>query len=68
MSNPDPKPASARPSNAGRYLFLVILGLVVGAVKVFVNFNRNFHRQGLSVIIDGDFHLPFLRSDFCWKI
>lgn len=34
MSNPDPaaKPAAARSSNAGRYLFLMILGLVVGAI------------------------------------
>ncbi|MGX5673465.1 cytochrome c [Thermomonas sp. XSG] len=34
MSNPDPagKPAATRSSNAGRYLFLLILGLVVGAI------------------------------------
>ena len=34
MSNPDPagKPATSRSSNAGRYLFLLILGLVVGMV------------------------------------
>ena len=34
MSNPDPagKPATSRSSNAGRYLFLLILGLVVGAI------------------------------------
>lgn len=34
MSNPDPagKPTAARPSNAGRYLFLLILGLVVGMI------------------------------------
>ena len=34
MSNPDPagKPAATRSSNAGRYLFLLILGLVVGMV------------------------------------
>lgn len=34
MSNPDPagKPAATRPSNAGRYLFLLILGLVVGMI------------------------------------
>ena len=40
MSTPDPKPAAApaanaakaKPSNAGRYLFLLVLGLVLGAV------------------------------------
>lgn len=49
-------------------LMCKVFRLVVGAVKLFVNFNRNFHRQGLSVIIDGDFHLPFLRSEFFGKI
>lgn len=32
MSNPDPTGKPARTSNAGRYLFLLILGLVVGAI------------------------------------
>ena len=32
MSNPDPTGKPARTSNAGRYLFLLILGLVLGAV------------------------------------
>ena len=33
MSTPDPAaPAGRRPGNAGRYLFLLILGLVIGAV------------------------------------
>ena len=34
MSNPDPagKPAATRSSNAGRYLVLLILSLVVGAI------------------------------------
>ena len=32
MSNPDPTGKPARTSNASRYLFLLILGLVLGAV------------------------------------
>ena len=38
--------------------------LVVGAVKVLVNLNCDFNRQGLSVVIDNDLQLSFLRSDF----
>ena len=38
--------------------------LVVGSVQVLVYFNCDLHGQGLSVYVDGDFHLPFLRSDF----
>ena len=44
-----------------------VFRLVIGAVKVFVDFNRDFHGQGLSVIIDDNFHLPFLRSEFFEK-
>lgn len=32
MSNPEPTAKPARTSNGGRYLFLLILGLVVGAI------------------------------------
>ncbi len=41
MSNPDPagKPAATRSSNAGRYLFLLILGLVVGVVATVMLLN-----------------------------
>ena len=30
-------------------------------------FQRNLHGHSLSVIIDGNFHLPFLHSDFFGK-
>ena len=45
-----------------------VLGFVVGSVKKFIDFQRDFHSHSLSVVIDGDFHRPFLRSDFCRKI
>lgn len=37
---------------------------MVGPVKIFIDFQRDFDSHGLSVVIDGNFHLPFLRSDF----
>ena len=33
-------------------------------VKKFIDFQRDLHGHSLSVVMDGDFHLPFLRSDF----
>ena len=45
-----------------------VLGFVVGPVKKFIDFQRDLHGHSLSVVIDGDFHRPFLRSDFCGKI
>jgi len=45
-----------------------VLGFVVGPVKKFIDFQRDLHGHSLSVVIDGDFHLPFLHSDFCGKI
>jgi hypothetical protein len=38
--------------------------LVAGFVQILVYFDCDLHGQGLSVYVDGDFHLPFLRSDF----
>ncbi len=45
-----------------------VFGFVVGPVKKFIDFQRDLHGHSLSVVIDGDFHRPFLRSDFCGKI
>ena len=42
--------------------------LVVGAVKILIDLNCDFYGQGLSVIIDGDFHPPFFHSEFFEKI
>ena len=41
-----------------------VLGFVVGPVKKFIYLQRDLHGHSLSVVMDGDFHLPFLRSDF----
>ena len=35
-----------------------------GSVQILVYFDCDLHGQGLSVYVDGDFHLPFLHSDF----
>lgn len=65
MSNPDPKPASARPSNAGRYLFLVILGLVVGAVATVMLLRaleaRKDHFPGAVMEVQG-WHMGQLKA------
>ena len=45
-----------------------IFFLAAGAVKILIDLNRDLHGQGLSVIIDSDFHPPFLRSEFFGKI
>lgn len=42
MSSPDP---NRRPSNAGRYLFLVILGLVLGAIAAVMAMRALQQRQ-----------------------
>jgi hypothetical protein len=39
--------------------------LVLGLVQIFVNLDADLNGQGLSVPFNGDFHLPFLRPDFC---
>lgn len=44
-----------------------VLRFVIGPVKKFIDFQRNLHGHSLSVIIDGNFHLPFLHSDFLGK-
>ena len=44
-----------------------VFGFVVGPVKKFIDFQRDFHGHSLSVVIDGNFHLPFLHSDFFGK-
>jgi hypothetical protein len=41
-----------------------VLRFVIGPVKKFIDFQRDLHGHSLSVIIDGNFHLPFLHSDF----
>ena len=41
-----------------------VLGFVVGAVKVLVYLNRDLDRQGLSIVVNNDLQLSFLRSDF----
>jgi len=66
MSNPDPaKPASARPSNAGRYLFLLILGLVVGAVATVMLLRaleaRKDHFPGALMEVQG-WHMGQLKA------
>ena len=43
------------------------VAIVIGPVKKFIDFQRNLHGHSLSVIIDGNFHLPFLHSDFLGK-
>ena len=45
-----------------------VLRFVIGPVKKFIDFQRDLHSHSLSVIIDGNFHLPFLHSDFFGKI
>ena len=45
-----------------------VLRFVIGPVKKFIDFQRDLHGHNLSVIIDGNFHLPFLHSDFFGKI
>ena len=44
-----------------------ILRFMIGLVKKFIDFQRDLHGHSLSVIIDGNFHLPFLHSDFLGK-
>jgi len=44
-----------------------VLRFVIGPVKKFIDFQRDLHGHNLSVIIDGNFHLPFLHSDFLGK-
>ena len=44
-----------------------VLRFVIGSVKKFIDFQRDLHGHSLSVIIDGNFHLPFLHSDFLGK-
>jgi hypothetical protein len=44
-----------------------VLRFVIGPVKKFIDFQRDLHSHSLSVIIDGNFHLPFLHSDFLGK-
>jgi hypothetical protein len=44
-----------------------VLRFMIGPVKKFIDFQRNLHGHSLSVIIDGNFHLPFLHSDFLGK-
>ena len=39
-----------------------VLRLVVGLGEIFVDLYRNGH--GLPIVVDGNFHRPFLRSDF----
>ena len=41
-----------------------VLRFVIGPVKKFIDFQRDLYGHSLSVVMDGDFHLPFLRSDF----
>ena len=41
---------------------------VAGSVQILVYFDCDLRGQSLSVYVDGDFHLPFLRSDFFAKI
>jgi len=44
-----------------------VLRFVIDPVKKFIDFQRDLHGHSLSVIIDGNFHLPFLHSDFLGK-
>ncbi|EQI39598.1 hypothetical protein QOY_3416 [Clostridioides difficile Y231] len=44
-----------------------VLRFMIGPVKKFIDFQRNLHGHSLSVIIDGNFHLSFLHSDFFGK-
>ena len=44
-----------------------VLRFAIGPVKKFIDFQRDLHGHSLSVIIDGNFHLPFLHSDFFGK-
>lgn len=67
MSHPDPtgKPAAARPSNASRYLFLLILGLVVGAVATVMLLRsleaRKDHFPGALMEVQG-WHMTQLKG------
>ena len=45
-----------------------VLRFVICPIKKFIDFQRDLHGHSLSVIIDGNFHLSFLHSDFFGKI
>lgn len=41
-----------------------VLGFIISLVKIFIDFQHDLDSHKLSVVIDGDFHLPFLCSYF----